>query len=61
MAVLKIDPPPNTDDVAVLRNYISDLYDTLINVIYNLDGDNMSEDFLNSLNTVRIESEEDSV
>lgn len=50
MAVLKIDPPPNTNDVTILRNYISDLFDALNNAIYNLDGDNMSEEFLSSLN-----------
>ncbi len=49
MAVLKIDPPPATEDINVLRSYVSDLYDALMNVVYNLDGDNMSEEFLNSL------------
>lgn len=61
MAILKIDPPPNTSDVTVLRNYISDLYDTLVNVIYNLDSDNMSEDFLNSLSAIQSESEGETV
>lgn len=50
MAVLKIDPPPNTNDVRILRDYVSDLYDAIYNAIYNLDGDNMSEEFLSSLN-----------
>ncbi len=49
MAVFKIDPPPSTNDITVLRNYVNDLYDALVNMVYNLDGDNMSEDFLNAL------------
>lgn len=51
MAVLKLDPPPSTNDVSVLRGYINDLYDALVNVVYNLDGDNMSEEFLSSIQT----------
>ena len=49
MAVLKLDPPPSTNDVSVLRSYINDLYDAIENVVYNLDGDNMSEEFLSSI------------
>lgn len=49
MAVFKIDPPPSTNDITVLRNYVNDLYDALVNMVYNLDGDNMSEDFLNTI------------
>lgn len=49
MAVVNIDPPPNTDDVRELRLYVSNLYDVLINVLSNLDSDNMSEEFLESL------------
>lgn len=51
MAVLKLDPPPSTNDIEVLRSYLSDLYDALVNVVYNLDGDNMSEEFFSSLQT----------
>lgn len=51
MAVLKLDPPPSTNDVSVLRGYINDLYDAIVNVVYNLDGDNMSEEFLSSIHT----------
>lgn len=58
MAVFKLDPPPATDDVNVLRNYISDLYDALYNVVYNLDSDNMSEEFLSSINSMNNESGE---
>lgn len=49
MAVMNIDPPPNTDDVRVLRLYLSNLYDVLKNILSNLDSDNMSEEFLKSL------------
>lgn len=49
MAVMNIDPPPNTEDIGVLRLYISNLYDVLQNVLSNLDSDNMSEEFLESL------------
>lgn len=49
MAVMNIDPPPNTDDVRVLRLYVSNLYDVLVNVLSNLDSDNMSEEFLENL------------
>ncbi len=30
-------------------DYLNDLYDAIVNTVYNLDGDNMSEDFLNAL------------
>lgn len=50
MAVLRIDPPPASDDPAVLRRYIADLYEALTGVLYSLDTDNMSEDFLQNMN-----------
>lgn len=49
MAVLRIDPPPASDDPAVLRRYIADLYDALTEVIYNIDTDNISEEFIKNL------------
>lgn len=49
MAVVNIDPPPNTEDIKELRLYISNLYDVLVNVLSNLDSDNMSEEFLEIL------------
>ncbi len=52
MPVLKIDPPPATNDINVLRNYVSDLYDALYNTIHNLDSDNFNEDFINSLKNI---------
>lgn len=50
MAVLKLDPPPNTNNIEELRAYVNDLYEAVCSVIYNLDSDNMSEDFLGTLN-----------
>lgn len=50
MGVFKLDPPPNTDDVTILRKYINDMYDAIRNVIYNIDKDNLSEEFINNLN-----------
>lgn len=51
MAVLRIDPPPASNDPRVLRNYIADLYEALTGVLYSLDTDNMSEDFLKNIST----------
>lgn len=51
MAVLRIDPPPASNDPGVLRNYIADLYEALTGVLYSLDTDNMSEDFLKNIST----------
>ena len=50
MAILKLDPPPETDDAAELRAYISDLYDELKNIVYNIDGDNLSDELRELLN-----------
>lgn len=49
MAVLRLDPPPASDDPAVLRRYIADLYEALTGVLYSLDTDNMSEEFIKNL------------
>lgn len=57
MAVLRLDPPPASDDPAVLRRYIADLYEALNGVLYNLDGDNMSEDFMAGINISKGEKE----
>lgn len=50
MAVLKLDPPPETDDIRELRAYMTELYDVLCSVLYNIDEDNLSEEFLNNIN-----------
>ncbi len=50
MGVFKLDPPPNTNDIELLRKYMNDMFDAIKNVIYNIDGDNLSEEFRNSLN-----------
>lgn len=49
MAVFKLDPPPATDDIAVLRAWANDLYDEVKNVIYSLDEDNFSDEFIEKL------------
>ena len=49
MAVFKMDPPPETDDVRVLRAYVSDLFEKLNAVLYQIDEDNFSEEFLERL------------
>ena len=49
MAVLRLDPPPASDDPAVLRRYIADLYEALTGVLYSLDTDNMSEELIKNL------------
>ena len=59
MAVLRIDPPPASDDPAVLRRYIADFYEAVNSVIYNLDSDNMSEDFMSGINISKGEKEND--
>lgn len=46
VAVIKLDPPPITDDVSELRNYVSDLYESLTAVFYSIDSENMTEEFL---------------
>lgn len=45
MAVFKIDPPPETDDVRELRAYVSELYETLNSVLYQIDDDNLNDEF----------------
>lgn len=50
MAVLNIDPPPETNDVSELGAYVGNLYYTLLNVLTNIDEENLSEEFLNKLN-----------
>jgi len=50
MGLFKMDPPPETDDAAVLRAYVNDLYNTLLNVLSNIDEENLNDDFINRLN-----------
>ena len=49
MAVLKIDPPPETNDASELRAYINDLFEAINGAFYNIDEDNLSEEFLERL------------
>ena len=50
MALFKIDPPPETNDVSELRAYVNNLYLTLGNVLTNIDEENLNEEFINKLN-----------
>lgn len=49
MSVLKLDPPPETDDIRELRAYVNDLFTALSNVVYNIDEDNFSDEFLSKM------------
>lgn len=49
MAIFKLDPPPATDDAAVLRSWMNDLYDEIKNTVYALDEDNFSDEFIERL------------
>lgn len=49
MAVLKLDPPPATDDVRVLQGWMQDMYDAVNNLVYNLDEDNFNDEFLEKI------------
>lgn len=50
MAAFNIDPPPATEDVAVLRAYINELYEKLCVLAYNIDEENFSTEFNERLN-----------
>lgn len=50
VAVFKLDPPPATNDISELRSYIYDLYEQLSFVLGNIDTNNMSDDFLSTIN-----------
>ena len=50
MAILNIDPPPETNDVSELGAYVGNLYYTLNNVLMNIDEENLNDDFLKRLN-----------
>lgn len=55
MATFKLGEPPdmtgdNTKDVDALFSYIAQMRGQLNNTINNLDSENMSDEFLNSVN-----------
>lgn len=49
MAVLKLDPPPVTDDIRVLQAWANELYEQVNFVLANIGEDNMEEDFFEKL------------
>ncbi len=50
MAVLKLDPPPETDDIRVLRSWANEMYEAVSFVFQNIGEDNLEEDFFNKIN-----------
>lgn len=50
MAVLKLDPPPETEDVRVLRAWANEMYEQVSFVLGNIGEDNFEEDFFEKLN-----------
>ena len=50
MAVLKLDPPPVTDDIRVLRAWANEMYVQMNFVLANIGEDNLEEDFFEKLN-----------
>lgn len=50
MAVLKLDPPPVTDDIRVLRAWANEMYEQMNFVLANIGEDNLEEDFFEKLN-----------
>lgn len=49
MAYLKLDPPPETDDIRVLRSWANEMYEQVSFVLGNLGEDNFEEDFFDRL------------
>lgn len=49
MALLKLDPPPETDDVRELRAWTNDMYEQVSFVLRNIGEDNFEEDFFDKL------------
>ena len=49
VATFKLDPPPSTNDIGEMRNYLNDMYEQLAFVLSNIDSDNITDDFLSAL------------
>lgn len=49
MATFKLDPPPSTNDIGEMRNYLNDMYEQLAFVLSNIDIDNITDDFLSAI------------
>lgn len=50
MAVLKLDPPPETDDVRILSAWANEMYESVNFVLSNIGEDNLDEEFYNKIN-----------
>ena len=49
VAAFKLDPPPSTNDIGEMRNYLNDMYEQLAFVLSNIDSDNITDDFLSAI------------
>jgi hypothetical protein len=52
MAVLKLDPPPETEDVRELRAWANDMYEQVSFVLQNIGEENFEEDFFDKLSRI---------
>lgn len=50
MAVFKMEPPPETEDIKVLRAWANEMYEQVSFVLGHLDGDNFEDEFMDNLN-----------
>lgn len=50
MAILKLDPPPETEDIRELRGWANEMYEAFSFVLRNIGEDNLEEDFFNKIN-----------
>lgn len=58
MAVFNIDPPPSSERLdTATQNWLNGLYETLTFMFYNLDGENLTDDFISALNINQSEEE----
>ena len=49
VATFKLDPPPSTNDIVEMRNYLNDMFEQLAFVLSNIDSDNITDDFLSAI------------
>lgn len=50
MAVLNLDPPPQSDDIRVMWAWMNEMYEKFSFVLQNIGEDNLEEDFFNKIN-----------
>lgn len=51
MAILKVDPPPVTEDIHELRAWANEFYEQANFVLSNIGEDNLEADFFDKLST----------